>query len=987
MNVSRRVARALPSVVGLGVLVAAVPAVLIAVARRRFGGAAPWHGVDPPWSWSAEQVADVVTSRVDDGVLLDVVVRVSLGAAWAAVVVLAGTVCAEIVHMVRHGGLAMPPVRGLGWSQRIARSIAVGLLLVVPFAARTQARTSSAAVLLRPATATAAVEVSSRSLVAPTPRPEMPRHNGDATAEAGLSIEGSPPSVPTEPDGAPGVQHVVQPGDTLWSIAGARLGDPTRWPEIWELNQARDMGGGRTFDDPDLILIGWVLDVPAQDVDDPVQPEARPEPVVVDAPSEQVDQPVGPAPTAVTSTVPDVARPMPTSTVPTTVPVEHDAATAPPGSPAPVVTSTTTPSPLGPPPDAAARPFDESPPRAPSPIGLGGAAMLSAGLVALLGVRRRRRLRAARAGARVPPPRDAAARTERALRAVDAGERLVRLDVAVRSVAMPLADGGRRVVVGLVAGDGSVELVLDGPCALDAPWRGDGARWCLPGNVALESLASAARAAGLSCVAFVQIGVTPAGEDVVVDLEAIGVLAVHAPPGAADAIVSAVAMTLGTSAFGEDAHLVGVGVDERVFVEHRPIHVADNVDEALEIAASLVGSTTAAPDSTFALRARHTAGERWEPAVVLVGSADASSVAAAVPDGRLPPGLALVAAGAVDGASYVLRDANAAWLLEPIGIELLPVGVSPDEVSAVHDLLADVDIVATSETIDRPDHRRPAVGAQRSTIGETLVITEPAPRCASSGELDPPWSLLVRLFGPVDVVDRELRPVPFDRSKTRELVAWLATHRERSTRTAARTALWELDVRDATFANVVSEARRAMARLVAPPEGGEWLGRTLTEDLPLHEAVVTDADLIGRRLAAARSQPPDVAVEILEPAIGLIRGMPFEGTTYLWPDAEGLTSNLVLLATSAASECAAHLLSMGDVAGVFRATGQGLLVLPGHEELIALRMRAHGRAGDLAGVRQEWESYERVITGDPWSDGEPAPKLIALRRALLSSTT
>ena len=41
-------------------------------------------------------------------------------------------------------------------------------------------------------------------------------------------------------------------------------------------------------------------------------------------------------------------------------------------------------------------------------------------------------------------------------------------------------------------------------------------------------------------------------------------------------------------------------------------------------------------------------------------------------------------------------------------------------------------------------------------------------------------------------------------------------------------------------------------------------------------------------------------------------------------------------------------------------------------------------AGDLAGVRQEWESYERVLVADPWSDGEPAPKLLALRRELLS---
>jgi hypothetical protein len=175
-----------------------------------------------------------------------------------------------------------------------------------------------------------------------------------------------------------------------------------------------------------------------------------------------------------------------------------------------------------------------------------------------------------------------------------------------------------------------------------------------------------------------------------------------------------------------------------------------------------------------------------------------------------------------------------------------------------------------------------------------------------------------------------------------------------------------------------------MARLVEPPAGEEWLGRTLTDVLPLHAAVVTDADVVRDRLRRARLQPPELAIETLRPAVELIRDMPFAGTGYLWPDAEGITSNLVLLATSAATELAGHHLSMGDVDGVFWATGQGLKVLPGHEELIALRMRAHARAGDLSGVRLEWESYERVLDADPWSDGEPAPKLVLLRRQLLS---
>jgi hypothetical protein len=183
----------------------------------------------------------------------------------------------------------------------------------------------------------------------------------------------------------------------------------------------------------------------------------------------------------------------------------------------------------------------------------------------------------------------------------------------------------------------------------------------------------------------------------------------------------------------------------------------------------------------------------------------------------------------------------------------------------------------------------------------------------------------------------------------------------------------------------VSEARRGLGRLVPPSEEHEWLARTLNEHLPLHDGVVTDADLMRERLAAATTHPPALAIDTLRPAVEMIRDAPFAGTSYLWPDAEGLTSNLVLLAMGASAELAALGLSTDDIELVFWATARGLKVLPGHEELIGMRMRAHARAGDLAGVRCEWEAYERVIVADAWSDGEPAPKLLALRREILEA--
>ena len=241
------------------------------------------------------------------------------------------------------------------------------------------------------------------------------------------------------------------------------------------------------------------------------------------------------------------------------------------------------------------------------------------------------------------------------------------------------------------------------------------------------------------------------------------------------------------------------------------------------------------------------------------------------------------------------------------------------------------------------DELHDVLPGRRAAARATTTVTRARARRGEPSRRRPDWSLLVRLLGPVEVVDRDGPGPSFERSKTLELIAWLTLHRERSTRAGARTALWELDVRDATFANVVSEARRAMARLVEPPVGEEWLGRTLTEVLPLHPGRRRRRRPRAQPPRARPLQPPELAIETLRPAVELIRDLPFAGTGYLWPDAEGITSNLVLLATSAATELAGHYLSMGDVDGVFWATGQGLKVLPGHEELIALRMRAHAR--------------------------------------------
>jgi two-component SAPR family response regulator len=817
---------------------------------------------------------------------------------------------------------------------------------------------------------------------------------------------------------------VVAPGDTLIGLARTHLGEPDRWREIFELNRDRPQADGGRLVTPSLIHPGWRLRLPVPAEPAPylaaetitIEPGntlwelshdrladagaphddssvltyveqviAVNDDVVEDPdliyPGERFDFPaVGEPPPAPPAHHARRERPPrreheqqhaehrdrderddPVETVTTTAMAtmsETPMATA-----AATTTSTATPGPT-----VGRNPSDQEVPRrrSPAPIGIGQATMLTAGVLALLAARRRIRLRAAQPRARVPEPPPEMVATERQLRRVDAGEQLLRVDIAVRAAAASLVDGAAQVVVVRVGAHGDVELTLTAAATLPTPWMGEGASWSLPGAVPIELLAEPARSVGAPCVALTQIGVDPDGRDVLVDLEAVGLLAIDAPADQADAVVRGIAATLASSLFAEVATLIGAGIDESAFLDHRHAHHVAHVDDALELAATLLGTTSSARHSTFVLRARHTGGEAWEPAVVLAGSDLAGEMTedlvrtAACRRG----GLAMVVAGGSPGAPWSLRFDDRRWTLEPLGIELKPVGLSDVELEEIHDVLEHADAALLSD--------------------EPLETTVDDLTWSGEEFSEPDWTLLVRLLGPVEVVDRDGNAAHFERSKTLELIAWLALHREHSTRVGARTALWELDVRDATFANVVSEARRAMARLLPPPDGEEWLGRTLTDLLPLHAAVLADVDLVRARLEWARLQPPQLAVETLRPAVAMIRDMPFAGTGYLWPDAEGITSNLVLLATGAATELAGHCLSMGDVGGVFWATGQGLKVLPGHEELIALRMRAHAKAGDLSGVRLEWETYERVLNADPWSDGEPAPKLAMLRRELLS---
>jgi DNA-binding SARP family transcriptional activator len=110
---------------------------------------------------------------------------------------------------------------------------------------------------------------------------------GAATARTAVAAVARPPassaaSAPARSPAPSHTVHTVQPGEGLWRIADVRLGDGAHWMQIAALNLGRDMGGGQRFVDPDHVVAGWRLRLPAEaaDVDrrpGPARPSGAPD--------------------------------------------------------------------------------------------------------------------------------------------------------------------------------------------------------------------------------------------------------------------------------------------------------------------------------------------------------------------------------------------------------------------------------------------------------------------------------------------------------------------------------------------------------------------------------------------------------------------------------------------------------------------------------------------------------------------------------------
>ena len=242
------------------------------------------------------------------------------------------------------------------------------------------------------------------------------------------------------------------------------------------------------------------------------------------------------------------------------------------------------------------------------------------------------------------------------------------------------------------------------------------------------------------------------------------------------------------------------------------------------------------------------------------------------------------------------------------------------------------------------------------------------------------WRICVRIMGPVEVADRSWGTLRFERSKSAELLTWLVTHRERPTRIAARTALWEMSIEDSTFNNVVSGIRKVINQ-----NGLNLLERESNDIFKIGTEVITDVQILETAIEKAKNKGADEDFVMLREALNLVRDLPFAGEDFVWADTEGITSNVVLTIITGALMLSDFYMSRQDLSGVFWATGQGLKALRGHEALIAIRMKAHAQERNISGINSEWLAYERLRLADDQFLDRESNEIAKLRDSLLTT--
>lgn len=504
---------------------------------------------------------------------------------------------------------------------------------------------------------------------------------------------------------------------------------------------------------------------------------------------------------------------------------------------------------------------------------------------------------------------------------------IVRIELAVRSL-IGLQATSFRMILRETAGAILVEFPHERLAR--SPWVHHAPRiWRLEAAISLQDLAYLSRSQTLPIPLLLPVGCTAAGE-VWVNLQEVGVFGIHGQGIGAEHVWQGMCQSLALSPFSE--HVSFISVEEQGLRGRREIVVPD--EEHADLLAQQLHS-----DET--------------PVVILGRNRRSQSSPAAILHRQRPI-----------HEEFGLSQDQDRWLLHPTMTVIEPHRCNREDLDVL-DVLVPTPSAMTLAVASHESHNRDPVQ-----------------------ELLPPHSFIASILGTPHVRHVSGATVAFERRRSEELVIWLSLHPTSQRRSSARAEMWSVAIKDATFSNITSDVRRSLTVLERPPQGEEWLGVTLTDEMPLHTGVVSDAYLLAWCLDHARKRPEEMAVEILEYGLSLVSGVPFSGSSYLWRDTTGLSSEYAMLVVRTALFLAdmyveqSERTGISQQVGIYRATAKGLLAIPGHEDLVIRRMELHARHGDQAALCAEWQGYCRALASDDWGDVDPSPKMVEVWRDL-----
>ncbi|KQU67959.1 LysM peptidoglycan-binding domain-containing protein [Phycicoccus sp. Root101] len=729
------------------VIVVALPITLVAV------------GADPiPDTWpTLDQVRTALTSP-DDGTL-------ALGAltvlGWAAWLFLAGSIALEILARAR--GVRAPRLPGLHVPQTAAAGLVGAAILLFVAAPLTGTPVQAAPMATQATTQTvtaaparAATPLTGAHHGSPTPKPARAtaRHTeaqattarpepttldhvvqrgetlwslaqqylgagsryteladlnrdvlgpnpGFLTVGEVLHVPAATPTTGAHPDKQM-VEHgvTVHRGDTLSQIAEEELGDADKYPEIFEASKDTVQPDGRHLSDPDLILPGWELSIPAMKAAVAATANAHREPAGTEHPRLGSSEPAGAG-----EPTPQAAAPQAAPESPTTPPA--DAPTVQQPEPTPAATSGDTHD-------------DADPPHAPWMLaGLTGAgAMLAGAMLLALRGRRKAQFRARRPGRTIAAPEARLAPVEKTLTAVGgpASVNVQVMDEALRRLAVETAASTARMpeLAAVELAQHALTLHLSTPTTLEPPWVGsaDQLHWTLAAGADLRDVGPLTPDQPAPYPLLVTIGAGDDGGVWLLNIEDLDLsITGDATFGRDFARYVAAEIACNPWSHGVRVDLVGVAHEVAAMNTDRiHVHAAGEEDpaaQALADAITMIDRSAEADADIVTARARQDGAEAWPARLLLVEAAeDSEGSPGESAGGGLPPaleqlletvyrhagqtGTCVVVRGERKGTpGLVLRvTGNGRVILPHAGLDLIAVGLTSDEAQGCAALLA-----------------------------------------------------------------------------------------------------------------------------------------------------------------------------------------------------------------------------------------------------------------------------------------------------------